>query len=131
MTNEELNRKMADVCKFPVSDKLGAEYPRVLIQGKSLIFLEDDDPLLRGTVIWNPCGDWNQVHGFVVPALERLGFNWMMWRDAPDSAEVEVSETRSAGRPVCATSSSGADVSLSRRFCEAALEAFEQLEEKS
>ena len=109
MTNEELNRAMAELCGIEI--------------------IHDGPHIIAAiTSYWNPVGDWNQVVDHVMPALEGMGFDYKIAREAPDAVEVEVCEQRSSGNPIYATSLSGADAPLSRRFCEAAWGAWQQLE---
>lgn len=130
MTNKELNIEMARLCKFPVATERGPEYPRVLEQGDAMIFLETDDHLLAGTVVWNPCGDWNQVWNFVLLALERLGLSFLMFarREHPDWAKT-VQIWHGPGRLMSFWD--GRWDEMCRGVCEAGLEAFEQLKETS
>lgn len=81
MTDYELNLKMAKVCGFPVlGDVERHEAPPLFVAEcetdamKWIMLHRRDVDGWDGSEPWNPCGDWNQLHKYVLPAMSRAGF---------------------------------------------------------
>lgn len=133
MDDRELNEKLARLCGIPTYTwdeafkAFGDNADRVppFICG-GFLRLESQTHAER----WNPVGDWRLVHDFVIPAIERAGGNvFLMFhgkrgrsvaidRDLPQAPgedfETELLYDESGLTP--------------RLVCEAALQAWEQLE---
>lgn len=114
MTDRELNRKLAELCGRELVDSS-------MMGGRWLLA----DPPTGCVTVWNPCGDWGQVHEYVIPALQR-------------ACDVTIGALRDAGSYVvierphkwCVRRTAvGIGAGPSPRFvCQAALEAAKKLE---
>lgn len=125
MHDRELDLNMAtEVCGIPVLryEELIEQYPHITVVGKHVFLWKRAK---ENGVDWNPCGNWNQVFDHVVPALKR--------RECAIVTELEAGrDTLCIWYTETGKIQSGAESLTPRAFCEAALEAFEQLKsEKS
>lgn len=113
MTDRDLNEAMARLC--------GVKLYRCTDCWVACAF---ESKPLKPSVAWNPCGDWNQVHDFVIPALQRRGLGTFIFSEKDEhfvmvqpfdwSWEATVHTQENAIPARCA--------------CEVALEAWENLE---
>lgn len=138
MNDRELNLAMAKVCRILVQryEEQIEQYPCITVAGKHVLLWKRAK---EDAVNWNPVHDWNQVHKFVIPALEAADCEWTMsHHPAPGHRpKIEIRALiESPSRGKCTDVTAVRECKNlaefkefgSRLFCEAALEAWQQLE---
>lgn len=121
MTDDELNVKMAELCKRTLVEGLEGTYVEPLgFAGEETCRTAAG----REIVVWNPVGDWQQVHDFVIPAANSHGLDVKMGMLSHWANATSVWKEDKILRSV----SEGNDESHCMLTCLAILEAVEKLE---
>jgi hypothetical protein len=126
VTDRELNEKLARLCGFPsrapadYTDAGGYPFVPVYPQEERLYMYSSPH---RNGVLWNPVEDWQQVHEFVIPAMNEMGFDVAYVRQATGGFAIRITY----GDDVMQLENHPDDLTPTRTICEAALEMFEKL----
>ncbi len=78
MTDHDLNAKLAELCGIPRCTREQVYGPSTIETTSPFIYRHDlFRPVVGGRTCepWNPAQKWEQVHKYVIPAIERAGGN--------------------------------------------------------
>jgi len=124
--DRKLNLKMAEVCKLEIRPRDKG------LPDDAILYIVD----IRGRQVsepWNPVHNWNEVFDYVVPALIAAGFSYEIKQGGLVGMKVLVcieTRHRNTDRDTYVSRFSTTMGVACRTFCEAAWEAWQQLEKE-